>query len=77
MLTKLAVTTAAAVVLLAPLANAAGVSQQTPGHKMQTLGSVPGSPGASGYAPGHLKKKKGSAAKFAPGHRTTTGVSVR
>ena len=37
-----------------------------------------GSPGASGYAPGHLKKKakvRGGASAYAPGH-TTTGAAV-
>ena len=33
-------------------------SEKTPGHQMQDQGSVKGSPGASGYAPGHLTKKK-------------------
>ena len=28
----------------------------SPGHEMQEHGSVPGSPGASGYAPGHTVK---------------------
>ena len=32
-------------------------SEKTPGAQMQDKGSVKGSPGASGYAPGHLKKK--------------------
>jgi hypothetical protein len=34
-----------------------GVSgaKETPGHEMQEHGSVPGNPGASGYAPGHTK----------------------
>jgi len=27
----------------------------TPGHQMQEKGSVPGQPGASGYAPGHTR----------------------
>jgi hypothetical protein len=30
-----------------------GPGRSTPGHEMQENGSVPGSPGASGYAPGH------------------------
>jgi hypothetical protein len=30
-----------------------GMSESAPGQKMQERGSVPGSPGASGYAPGH------------------------
>jgi hypothetical protein len=59
------------------LANAAGVSEQTPGDKMQDEGSVKGSPGASGYAPGQLMQEKGSkkgttgASGYAPGHATT------
>lgn len=32
-----------------------GTSGETPGHEMQEHGSVPGHPGASGYAPGHNK----------------------
>ena len=30
-----------------------GASRYSPGHMMQTRGSVPGYPGASGYTPGH------------------------
>ena len=33
--------------------NGSGRSSSSPGHEMQEHGSVPGSPGASGYAPGH------------------------
>lgn len=33
-------------------------SNSTPGHLMQQNGPVAGHPGASGYAPGHLKNKK-------------------
>ena len=62
------------------LANAAGVSEKTPGDQMQDKGSQ-GSPGASGYSPGHemqkkdsLKRTKGEGASgYAPGHSTTTG----
>lgn len=32
-------------------------SEKTPGTQMQDKGAVQGSPGTSGYAPGHLKKK--------------------
>lgn len=32
--------------------NGPGRSESSPGHEMQEHGSVPGSPGASGYAPG-------------------------
>jgi len=46
--------------------------KNTPGHLMQRFGSVPGHPGAAGYAPGHLKSAAHmrSARDFAPGHRT-------
>jgi hypothetical protein len=62
-------------------ANAAGVSEKTPGDQMQDKGSLKGSPGASGYSPGHEMQKKGSlkgtksegASGYAPGHSTTTG----
>lgn len=33
--------------------NGPGRSDSSPGHEMQEHGSVPGAPGASGYAPGH------------------------
>ena len=32
-------------------------SEKTPGAQMQDKGSAQGSPGASGYAPGHLKSR--------------------
>jgi hypothetical protein len=62
-------------------AAAASVSANTPGHKMKVKGSVKGSPGASGYAPGHRMqakakasvKGKTGASRYAPGHSTTTG----
>ena len=49
---------------------------------MQEKGSVKGSPGASGYAPGQQMQEKGSvkgttgASGYAPGH-ATTGSSVK
>lgn len=44
--------------------------KKTPGHMMQ---SPQARPGASEYAPGHLKRNKSqSASKFTPSHRTTT-----
>jgi len=75
----------AAGALLAALPSAALAkntrSMMTPGHKMQRFGSVPGHPGASGYAPGHQMQARGSrlgpgASGHAPG-RTTTGFSTR
>lgn len=90
---KVSIITVAAVALIAssPLAFAAkgGAKVNAPGQEMQTRGSVTGSPGASGYAPGHLKQKARvrSASRYAPGHvkknaahvrvRATTGAAVR
>lgn len=70
---------AVAAVLVASPAFAASVKSSAPGHEMQRQGSVVGSPGASGYAPGHLKKKAGirSASRFAPGHMTKKSAHVR
>jgi hypothetical protein len=50
---------------------AAGKSKAAPGQMMHRYGSVAGHPGASGYAPGHLKAKKNArgASAFAPGHK--------
>jgi hypothetical protein len=58
--------------------NGNGNSQNSPGHLMQSNGSVPGYPGASGYAPGHVKKMKKArdARAYAPRHRTTTGTRI-
>jgi hypothetical protein len=90
---RLSILAVAAVALIAssPLAFAAqgGAKVNAPGQEMQKQGSVIGSPGASGYAPGHLKKKAGvrSASTFAPRHvkkktvhvpvRANTGAAVR
>lgn len=58
-------------------------SFQTPGHKMQRMGSVAGHPGASGYAPGHMMQARGSkrghpgASGYAPGRSTTGSNSFR
>jgi chitodextrinase len=55
----------------------------TPGHKMQTKGSLSGHPGASGYSPGHVMQQRGSktghpgASGYAPGNGTTTGAGRR
>jgi hypothetical protein len=47
---------------------------KTPGHRMQSQSPQAKNtgPGASEYAPGHLKRNKSSASKFTPSHRTTT-----
>ena len=50
-------------------------SMNSPGHKMQRFGPVPGHPGASGYAPGHLKQARLSRHGMKP--RMTTGFSSR
>ena len=42
----------------------------SPGHKMQKFGPVPGYPGASGYAPGQVKKMRGyNSRAYAPRYR--------
>jgi hypothetical protein len=48
-------------------------AEKTPGHIMQRTPQAKSTgPGASEYAPGHLKRKSQSASKFTPSHRTTT-----
>jgi hypothetical protein len=55
-----------------------GNSQNSPGQMMRANGSVAGYPGASGYAPGQVKKMKKAhdARAYAPRHRTTTGMRI-
>jgi hypothetical protein len=43
----------AAAVLLSFAQSGDSSPKMSPGHEMQKRGSAPGSPGASGYAPGH------------------------
>jgi hypothetical protein len=53
---------------------------KTPGHIMQTTPqSKSTGPGASEYAPGHLKRKSSSesASQFTPSHRTTITTRSR
>jgi Ni/Co efflux regulator RcnB len=71
---------AAAFIVAAPAAFAAGVSSNTPGHEMMhTKSSKKLHHGASGYTPGHQAQAKGSktghpgASGYAPGQ--TTGSS--
>jgi hypothetical protein len=78
-MSKIAVIAAAVGVVFASSAIAApnhgnGNSQNSPGQMMRANGPVAGYPGASGYAPGHLKKmnKAHDARAYAPRHRTTT-----
>jgi hypothetical protein len=57
--------------------------EKTPGHIMQRTPQAKSTgPGASQYAPGHLKRKSKSqiASQFTPSHRTiptTTGIRTR
>jgi hypothetical protein len=58
---------------------ASSTVKKTPGHIMQTTPQARSTgPGASEYAPGHLKRKSGSesASQFTPSHRTT-GMRTR
>jgi hypothetical protein len=72
---KLSIAAVAAVAVIAstPLAYAAGNSAKSnaPGQEMRQNGPVPGTTGASGYAPGHLKSSTSThgASTYAPGHR--------
>ncbi len=53
--------------------------QRTPGHIMQNTPQAKSTgPGASEYAPGHLKRNKSqSASRFTPSHRTTITTTGR
>jgi hypothetical protein len=80
---KLSILTFATVALIAASpAFAQGVSDQSPGHRMQTQKqSHPGSPGASYYAPGQKMQRDRAKGKDSPGPgasgyapgRSTTG----
>ena len=48
---------AATVIAASPVAFGQNQTSNAPGQQMLQKGPAPGSPGASGYAPGHLKKK--------------------
>lgn len=94
---KLSVAAVAAIAVIAstPLAFAAGNSAKSyaPGQEMQRNGGpAPGTTGASGYAPGHLKSATSTqgASEYAPGHlkrrhharahrtiRSTTGTAPK
>jgi hypothetical protein len=80
MYSKLLALAGAAVLMLASTAGWAASStvRKTPGHIMQTTPQARSTaPGASEYAPGHLKRKPGSASEFTPGHRTTPTTGMR
>lgn len=51
-----------------------GNAMNSPGHMMQSRGSLPGYPGASGYAPGQVKKmnRANNARAYAPRYQTDT-----
>jgi hypothetical protein len=60
---------------------AQGVSDKTPGHKMQNSTKSTG-PGASEYAPGHKMQKATKstgpgASEYAPGRQQTTGSNSK
>jgi hypothetical protein len=80
----LAIASALVVMLAGTLAWAqSSTSEKTPGHIMQRTPQAKSTgPGASEYAPGHLKRKfhSQSASPFTPSHRatpTTTGMHTR
>ncbi len=85
MYSKLLAIASAGVLMMASTTGWAASStvKKTPGHIMQTTPQARSTgPGASEYAPGHLKRKSGSesASQFAPSHRTTittTGTRTR
>jgi hypothetical protein len=81
-MSKLTILAAALSIVFASSAIAApkqgnGNSQKSPGQMMRANGSVDGYPGASGYAPGQVKKMKKArdARAYAPRYRTTTGAT--
>jgi hypothetical protein len=51
--------------------------KKTPGHMMKNPKAKNTAPGASEFAPGHLKRKGESASKYTPSHRSTTGSGRR
>jgi hypothetical protein len=73
MYSKLLAIATAGVLMAAGTVWAQSTVKKTPGHMMQNPQARNTGPGASEYAPGHLKRNKSqSASKFAPSHRTTT-----
>src|SRR5690348_13867671 len=80
----LAIASALVVMLAGTVAWAqSSTTEKTPGHIMQRTPQAKSTgPGASEYAPGHLKRKfhSRSASRFTPSHRTTpttTGMRTR
>ena len=67
--------------VLATAAFAQGVSDKTPGHKMQDA-TKSTAPGASEYAPGHKmqnakKSTAPGASEYTPSHATTPGSNAK
>jgi hypothetical protein len=85
MISKLLAIASASVLMAAGTAWAqSSTVERTPGHMMQAPQAKNTRPGASAFAPGHLKRtsksKSHSASKFTPSHRTTpttTGMRTR
>jgi hypothetical protein len=81
MMRKLSIVAAVLLIGTTALGHAQSSTQDAPGQRMQDRGSVPGHPGASGYAPGQRMHERGSKAGaprtsgYAPGRQTpeTTG----
>lgn len=69
----------AAAVVFASTGFALAASNEPPGQAMHENGAKSTAPGASEYAPGHIKKEKGDtdASKYAPGHSTTGSATER
>lgn len=67
-----------AALIVGSSAFAQGVSEKTPGHKMQGA-TKSTAPGASEYAPGQNAKKSTApgASEYAPGKRQTTGTNTK
>jgi hypothetical protein len=71
----------AAALAVSSSAFAQGVSEKTPGHKMQDATKSTG-PGASEYVPGHKmqnarKSTAPGASEYAPGKQQTTGSNTK
>jgi hypothetical protein len=77
---KLLALTAAALLVVSSTAGWAqsgmqsGTVSKTPGHMMKNPKFKNTAPGASEFAPGHLKKSGQPASKYTPSHRSTTGT---
>ena len=69
----LAIVSAGVLMMAGTAAWAQSSTAEKPGHIMQRTPQAKSTgPGASEYAPGHLKRKSQSASKFTPSRKTTT-----